>query len=369
MKTIKIAVIAMMGMSLGISAQDEILAENKNGIIKNYSPLLKLRRNTDTGGFIQGIQTQFKDGTPNFYFGNLHSDQWIISKGEYNGQRLLTVKSDGKFGIKTSEPKENLHVSGNGMIENYSPLLKLRRNTDTGGFIQGIQTQFKDGTPNFYFGNLHSDQWIISKGEYNGQRLLTVKSDGKFGIKTSEPKENLHVSGNGMIENYSPLLKLRRNTDTGGFIQGIQTQFKDGTPNFYFGNLHSDQWIISKGEYNGQRLLTVKSDGKFGIKTSEPKENLHVSGNGMIENYSPLLKLRRNTDTGGFIQGIQTQFKDGTPNFYFGNLHSGQWIISKGEYNGQRLLTVKSNGNAALNGKLEAKEIKVTNTPTADFVF
>ena len=185
----------------------------------------------------------------------------------------------------------------------------------------------------------------------------------------SAQDEILAENKNGIIKNYSPLLKLRRNTDTGGFIQGIQTQFKDGTPNFYFGNLHSDQWIISKGEYNGQRLLTVKSDGKFGIKTSEPKENLHVSGNGMIENYSPLLKLRRNTDTGGFIQGIQTQFKDGTPNFYFGNLHSGQWIISKGEYNGQRLLTVKSNGNAALNGKLEAKEIKVTNTPTADFVF
>ena len=102
---------------------------------------------------------------------------------------------------------------------------------------------------------------------------------------------------------------------------------------------------------------------------SAQDEILAENKNGIIKNYSPLLKLRRNTDTGGFIQGIQTQFKDGTPNFYFGNLHSGQWIISKGEYNGQRLLTVKSNGNAALNGKLEAKEIKVTNTPTADFVF
>ncbi|WP_440880301.1 hypothetical protein [Tenacibaculum sp. C7A-26P2] len=119
--------------------------------------------------------------------------------------------------------------------------------------------------------------------------------------------------------------------------------------------------------------ITLKNQmsvlGKVGVGIVEPHEQLHVDGNGIFQNYSPLLKLRRNTDTGGFIQGIQTQFKDGTPNFYFGNLHSEQWIISKGEYNGSRLLTVKSNGNAALNGKFEAKEIKVTTSPTADFVF
>src|SRR5690606_21759103 len=33
------------------------------------------------------------------------------------------------------------------------------------------------------------------------------------------------------------------------------------------------------------------------------------------------------------------------------------------------LMKLSSNGNVLLNGKLEAKEIKVTTTPTADFVF
>jgi len=38
-------------------------------------------------------------------------------------------------------------------------------------------------------------------------------------------------------------------------------------------------------------------------------------------------------------------------------------------HSGKSYLNLNKNGNLSLNGKIETKEIKVTNTPTADFVF
>jgi|GEM_PF-568454 len=189
---------------------------------------------------------------------------------------------DTNVGIGIEKPTEKLHVKGNTMLEGntiinqYSPRIFLRRNTGEGGFIQGIQTQLQDKSPNFYFGNLHSKEWIIAKGEYSDTRLFTVKSNGDVGIGIENPTEKLHVNGSSLLEGntiikqYSPRIFLRRNTDEGGFIQGIQTQLKDESPNFYFGNLHSREWIITKGEYNGNRLFTVKSNGEVGIGTSDP---------------------------------------------------------------------------------------------------
>lgn len=41
--------------------------------VKSWSPLLLLQRDTNVGGFIQGIQTQLVDGTNNWYFGDRKS--------------------------------------------------------------------------------------------------------------------------------------------------------------------------------------------------------------------------------------------------------------------------------------------------------
>jgi len=45
-----------------------------------------------------------------------------------------------------------------------------------------------------------------------------------------------------------------------------------------------------------------------------------------------------------------------------------KWIVSKGDYTGV-LFEINQVGNAYLKGKFETREIKVTKTPTADFVF
>lgn len=102
--------------------------------------------------------------------------------------------------------------------------------------------------------------------------------------------------------------------------------------------------------------------------------------NPTIYNYSPMILLQRNTNEGGFLQGIQTRLQNGEDNWYFGALHSGNWIVSKGDHQNAKLI-IESSGNVAIgtfdtrgykfsvNGNIRAKEIKVENNNWPDYVF
>ena len=112
-----------------------------------------------------------------------------------------------------------------------------------------------------------------------------------------------------------------------------------------------------------RKIVMEDNSGNVEIK------GLTKSGNHTISSYSPLLFLDRDTGSGGYIQGVQTRLQDGTNNWFFGNLQADNFIIKAGAFDSPKLFTLNRNGNASLEGKLEAKEIKVTTTPTADFVF
>jgi hypothetical protein len=72
-----------------------------------------------------------------------------------------------------------------------------------------------------------------------------------------------------------------------------------------------------------------------------------TTGDITIYNYSPSLILQRNTADGGFTEGIQTRLQDGTDNWYFGALLTGQWIVSKGNHSNPKM-TVLENGNVGI---------------------
>ncbi|MDH6250519.1 hypothetical protein M2347_000246 [Chryseobacterium sp. H1D6B] len=128
--------------------------------------------------------------------------------------------------------------------------------------------------------------------------------------------------------------------------------------------------------YGGIRLSTsgglgvqILNNGNVGIGTADPQAKLEVAGDLRIKSYSPIIYLDRNVNNGGYVQGIQTRLSDGSDNWFFGNLHADVFAVSTGGYAGAQQFVINRNGNAALQGKFEAKEIKVTLTPTADFVF
>ncbi|MCP1301616.1 hypothetical protein NK356_20785 [Chryseobacterium sp. S0630] len=190
------------------------------------------------------------------------------------------------------------------------------------------------------------------------------------------------------IQNPSPILYLKRSTNDGGFIRGIQTQYLNGTNGWFFGDLHGSQWIVSKGDYTNPKLVINDSNGNVGIGVASPNGKLHVAQDNVNDQNLVLGKFSSFGPTGGSAI-VRLVYNSTTANLEVNSTYSGNNFRygTYGDFNIENEITtpdfgainfitnkkvqmaIKPNGNALLQGKLEAKEIKVTLTPTADFVF
>ncbi|CAM1344756.1 hypothetical protein [Tenacibaculum amylolyticum] len=217
----------------------------------------------------------------------------IIVTTSINAQTQIT-EFNGNVGISQTTPLEKLHVNGKVLVQSYSPILKLRRDTDTGGFIQGIQTEFLNGSPNFFFGNIDSSNWIVSKGEWNGERLMNIKSNGNIGLGTSAPNHNLDISNNPTVRNVG--VELDASHYTGSGVSHAYMQFR--TPNFKNDNtLTAGAAEIGLSNSGGTFYITRRTNvgtnpygfvmdqsANIGIGTITPTEKLHINdGNVLIQ--------------------------------------------------------------------------------------
>ncbi|WP_228460421.1 hypothetical protein [Chryseobacterium gallinarum] len=146
--------------------------------------------------------------------------------------------------------------------------------------------------------------------------------------------------------------------------------------------------------YGGIRLQTTGSilqllnNGNVGIGTIEPQTRFEVAkensnnknvvmarfsaygatgGSNMISigyHNTANLELNSGYTSSGFRYGDYGDFNIENDNEFNASFGAINFITNK-----KVQLAIKPNGNALLNGKFEAKEIKVTSSPTADFVF
>ncbi|MDP9960364.1 hypothetical protein [Chryseobacterium lathyri] len=114
--------------------------------------------------------------------------------------------------------------------------------------------------------------------------------------------------------------------------------------------------------YGGVRLRTfagvgfqLLGNGNVGIGTDAPAYKLDVVGNAQFQDII----------SGGANSWIFHTPDDGRKTIHLSpkNVANNDWDWGKG------LIINGENGNALIHGKFEAKEVKVTLTPTADFVF
>ena len=118
---------------------------------------------------------------------------------------------------------------------------------------------------------------IINTG---GASTGLIVQKGNVGIGTTNPGAKLDVAGGVRIEEYSPQLLLKRSTDIGGFVSGIQLQNNAGTNLWWFGTEQGTSWQVSKGDYNDDVMLKINNNGNVGIGTTAPGFPLVVKSNG-----------------------------------------------------------------------------------------
>ncbi|PKF74768.1 DUF4200 domain-containing protein [Chryseobacterium sp. PMSZPI] len=173
-----------------------------------------------------------------------------------------------------------------------------------------------------------------------------LKAEFKF-------RDVVGVPGTG---NYSGMLTIAPWNDNSG-NKNHQLNFNDGGV-FYRNALSNDpQW----GSWS--RLVMQSSDGKVRIG--------YINDND-IEGDSPLVKLNVNGNArfSDFISTGSNSWIFHTPDDSRKTLHIAPRNAGNTDWDWLKSFVINGeNGNALLFGKFEAKEMKITLTPTADFVF
>lgn len=336
-----------------------------------------------------------------FHVYNSGASQALVEGTSLSLSEHFTVRETGNIGIGISSPGAKLDVNGNIMTSQGSggKISLFDNNSTRNNRIELFaDTEGAKINSTFSTGGTGAINFLTA-----GTNRMKINDSGNVGIGTIDPLYKLDIRGESYsqghtIQAYSPTLTLKRNTTTGGYVQGIQTQQQDGTNNWFFGNHSTSDFRISKGDFSAPKLI-VTDTGNVGVGIVNPSTKLEVyntAGQGhltLLGNDDSSQELSR-ISLDYKIQGVdhvigrissfyQTQTNNGSGGLRFfsryqGSLNEAMRVDSNGNIGiGTTSPTAKLEvvgkssftDNMKVNAKIEAKEIKVTLTPTADFVF
>ncbi|MCE4065384.1 cell wall anchor protein [Chryseobacterium gleum] len=171
------------------------------------------------------------------------------------------------------------------------------------------------------------------------------------------------------------------------FAQSWNITGNSGTnsSNNFIGTTDNQPLILKS---NNLESIRIKPNGNIGVGTVNPDTKLHVAQDNTNNQNLILGKFTSFGQTGGSAI-VSLAYNSTTANLEVNSTYAGNGFRygTYGDFNIENdtpfpnfgainfitnnkvQLAIMPNGNASLQGKLEAKELKVTLTPTADFVF
>ncbi|PKF74513.1 hypothetical protein CW752_09035 [Chryseobacterium sp. PMSZPI] len=196
---------------------------------------------------------------------------------------------------------------------------------------------------------------------YTPGGAIQSSSNNSIGIGTNAPEGSLDIRANESI----PIIR-----GNGGYIP-TGLRFIDDS---YTQAGQVKEWSIWKGNTWAKGLgftrydavnrcaggicdvsLFLADNGNVGINTSSPQEKFEVNGNGKFSD---------------IISSGSNSWIFHTPDDSRKSLHIAPRNTGNTDWDWLKSFVINGeNGNAVLYGKFETREVKITSTPTADFVF
>ena len=184
-----------------------------------------------------------------------------------NGVIRQRITADGKVGIGTTSPNQELTIVGNGGI---------------------AAMNFKEGNREIFLGLNSSDATLRTLTNHqlsfwtNNSRRMTIGTDGNIGIGTSAPEYPLHIDKNGVPGEPTITLVLESNTSNRPLLlfseNASAIDLTDGMSIEYDGSGGGSSNRLRFNKIGGDAAMTVENGGHVGIGISDPSVALDVSG-------------------------------------------------------------------------------------------
>ncbi|MBP7173363.1 MAG: hypothetical protein KBA33_04725 [Cloacibacterium sp.] len=313
---------------------------------------------------------------------SLVSSQVIFSQIYTPGGAVNTTENPatGNVGIGTVNPESILDIKANGNI----PIIR-----GNGGYIP-TGLRFIDDS---YTQLGQVKEWSIWKGNTWAKGLgfyrydavnkcaggicdisLFLHDNGNVGIGTTNPQYKLHVINGEVTSSFN-------NNEGGTFvlhnssknIGAVAKEWKIFNMTGPYGN-GLNFWRYFADGSNAGAAVTFSDDGNVGIGTSNPKAKLNIVGGDVRVDNGFVESSIENSEGGRIVLSNPKKINAGSSwviyNMTDGYSNSLQfWNYPKNWSTANQKLIISDDGHMALFGKLEAKEVKVVQVPTADFVF
>ena len=277
---------------------------------------------------------------------SLNAQETIFDDLVVNGD----IKSTGRLSLK---------ANGNGVGD----LISLYAERFEAENMYGFGIESTGGV--LYSKAVTGHNWYIGTNADNGaSAFLSLKASGYLGIGTSTPNGKLHIHGNSERLIFTSNDTQLENSFRIEFWEAPDASVSERSQ-FAFQYDGLNDMMRFKGSYGtdvNKDLMVIKRNGSIGIGTIYPSRSLVINGSSADN-----LVIKRD---GGTKANNVIKFENNGQNIFIGASYNNDFAIGfSPNLGGDAKFILKNNGDAALLGKFEAREIKVQLSPTADFVF
>ena len=275
------------------------------------------------------------DNSIDFYVCDGTSNNSLTSGVTHN----LTLES-GKVGIGTTDPDAPLHIECRDTSTHYENGLLVKQDSSSYPAVIGIRTSsttqdpfisfmIYNNTTGWSYGADASDgnkmKWSDNPSELSTSTKMTLTSDGKLGIGTSNPDAPLHIECRDTSTHYENGLLVKQDSSSHPAVIGIRTSSTSQDPFISFmvnsdstgwsygvdaSDFNKIKWAYDPSDISTSTRMTLMNDGKLGIGTSGPGYTLDVVGD---INLSGSLRINGTAQTFGGGGGGSSSY--GTADF------------------------------------------------------